>query len=609
MADRRSISKAPTADIARALLPDRRPAPWIVAPWHDLAWIVAAPALVFLGISLAGLRWSGDQITAFALVFAIGHHLPGMMRAYGDRELFARFRWRFILAPAVLVAGCLYASPDRFAAVALATGIWGWWHYLMQTYGFARIYDGKAGSLAPLTRWLDYAMCVAWFAAPLALTSKGNFIYVNLLARTGMPVISAEALAGLRTVAVAGVLVVTALFAANLVWQTAHGRPPSPIKLALMATTFTYYWYSLATVDNILVSYALFELFHDVQYLTIVWAFNRRRVESGAGVGGLTRFLFRQRGWLVGLYVLCVAGYGLLNHFAKQVSSETVRDALIGVFTASTLLHYYYDGFIWKLRESETRRPLDIVDGAPAGGPAFPRWASHAALWLLLGGPVLALLAHERHSGGATIDHLARVATTLPESPFAQHDLGRALAAEKRYDEAIAAYRRAIALNPNMTEIHYNLAVALTATGDEEAACEAFRHALRLSPGHALSHYHLAVSLHRAARLDEAEWHCRKATARRSPVAAEAHLMLAGLLEQRSRLTEAEQEYRAALRLRPGSADVVNQLGVTLARQDRLDEAAETFRRALKLDPGHREALLNRQRAEEMLATQQGIGP
>ncbi len=48
--------------------------------------------------ALAQTRWSAQDIYLFVAAFgAMGHHLPGMIRAYGDRSLFERFKWRFIL--------------------------------------------------------------------------------------------------------------------------------------------------------------------------------------------------------------------------------------------------------------------------------------------------------------------------------------------------------------------------------------------------------------------------------------------------------------------------------------------------------------------------------
>ena len=58
-----------------------RSSPWILASTADLPLIVATPLLVWCGLSLAQQIWTPAQITSFALIWAIGHHLPGMRRA------------------------------------------------------------------------------------------------------------------------------------------------------------------------------------------------------------------------------------------------------------------------------------------------------------------------------------------------------------------------------------------------------------------------------------------------------------------------------------------------------------------------------------------------
>ena len=44
-----------------------------------------------------------------------------------------------------------------------------------------------------------------------------------------------------------------------------------------MLTSFGFWWYANIAVSNLLLGILLFELFHDVQYLSIVWVFNRSR--------------------------------------------------------------------------------------------------------------------------------------------------------------------------------------------------------------------------------------------------------------------------------------------------------------------------------------------
>src|SRR5688572_24559021 len=139
---------------------------WILDPRADFVLIVGAPLIILPALWLAELRFRPEQIYLFVASFgAVGHHLPGMMRAYGDRYLFDRFRYRFLLTPLVLGAVCVLFAVRELTAMVLVAYVWGVWHGLMQTYGFLRIYDAKVGAARRTTARLDLAMCVAWFGA------------------------------------------------------------------------------------------------------------------------------------------------------------------------------------------------------------------------------------------------------------------------------------------------------------------------------------------------------------------------------------------------------------------------------------------------------------
>ena len=83
--------------------------PWILSGWRDLVLFIGTPLLIWPLFTVAQLRWSAQDIYLFVGAFgAMGHHLPGMMRAYGDRNLFERFKVRFVVAPIALVAVCAF---------------------------------------------------------------------------------------------------------------------------------------------------------------------------------------------------------------------------------------------------------------------------------------------------------------------------------------------------------------------------------------------------------------------------------------------------------------------------------------------------------------------
>src|SRR5260370_6932210 len=150
------------------------------------------------------------------------------------------------------------------------------------------------------------------------------------------------------------------LSSANFVRMWTIGRRANPVKLALLSTSIAFWWYCNNGVTNILAGIALIEVFQDVQYLSLVWSYNRSRVEKDSSIGGFMRFGFRRSGSLVGLYIGLVFAYGSLSYFNSRLEVETIKRVLTGVVAASSLLHFYYDGFIWKVREKSTRESLGL---------------------------------------------------------------------------------------------------------------------------------------------------------------------------------------------------------------------------------------------------------
>ncbi len=422
--------------------------------------VLAAPIPVFLVISGAHVVSSTAVVTSMIMVWAIGHHLPGMMRAYGDPGLFQRFKIRFLVAPVMLIGVCFWSIRQGLSGVHVIIGIWGWWHYLMQTYGFVRIYDAKVGSFAATTRWLDWAMCFVWFAAAIVLSDNTAYGFLQRFYNSGFPIPSAGFMNSLRAGMIVAASTVTLLFVANFVNLWLNGKPPGLIKIVLMGTTFAYFWYSTSTVTNIAVAYAFFELFHDVQYLTIVWAFNRNRVEKDPNLGGFTRFLFRPRFILIATYVVLVCGYGLLNLRSEQINDGTARDFLVGCFLASTLLHYYFDGFIWKVREKDTQKIFEITAVESSGLNMFdlPGWLRHAAVWLLFVVPIT-YMTHTQ--GSFQLDPTEDAARILQDIEFMHECVPRSLSAtfyrglalerSGKIDEAAVYYREAQKIAPHHT--------------------------------------------------------------------------------------------------------------------------------------------------------------
>ena len=517
---------------------------------------VGTPALLIPIFTAAQARWSAQDIFLFVGAFgAMGHHLPGMIRAYGDPGLFQRFKMRFVIAPFALLAVCIWAAFYNVQAVQLVAFAWGIWHGMMQTYGFARIYDAKASAAAAAARARsDFALCLAWFIAAVLLSPLRFRSALDLYYESGGPVIQPGVFFAIRSGIVALLAAVTLLFLWRHWRDSRAGRSISPVKLMLLVSSIGFWWYCNNGVQNILVGIALFEVFHDVQYLAIVWIYNRSRVERDESIRGFMRFVFRRSGSLIGVYVGLVVAYGALGLLSTGVSPDWIRQGLIGVVTASALLHFYYDGFIWKVRETHTRSNLGISDPTMVAATkrwSMPSWLGHGLRWAALVVPFGALCAAQL--GGRAVpavERTAKVAEVLPRDAKAQLNYGKALHEAGRTQEAIARYEAAISLQPSLAEAQMFLGLAWSDLGDLNRSIQHYKRALDLEPKDARAECNLAGVLAGSGRRVEARQRFEHSL-ELDPKLFLAHKGLADLLRAAGDYDGAIRHYSEALRLQP----------------------------------------------------------
>src|SRR5438876_8749534 len=566
----------------------RKPNLWILDSWRDLILYVCTPLVIVPIFLVAQARWSAEDIYLFVAAFgAMGHHLPGMIRAYGDRALFQRFKWRFIFAPIFLVVVSAIFSLWDLKGIVLVAFIWGVWHGMMQTYGFCRIYDAKVGSFAELTRRLDFALCGIWFATAVLLSSQRMTDTLETYYAAGGLFIQPGFLRAAQQGLLAFALLVSAVFLANFVWMWTQGKRPSPVKLVLLVTSISFWWYSNNIVASVLVGIALFEVFHDVQYLSLVWIYNRKRVESDRSIGGFMRFVFRRSGALVGVYVGLVLAYGGLSLSKSYVGIDAVKRILTGVVTASALLHFYYDGFIWKVREKSTRQSLGITGGATdlSKNAFLPSWALHGAKWVAVFViPLAALWFTEVHSAQGKLERLGAIVADLPASVRAHFNYATALQEAGRTDEAAGEFSAALRLNPGSAKAHVNLAALLMEKGKLDEAQTHFEQALRIAPNNAEYHSGYAYVLDQLGHDEQAVAEC-EASIRLAPKSGQAHYSYGAFLEKHGKIEEAIGHYRQALQLDPRLVDAHIDLGNLVFAKGDLSEAKEHFQKASNLNP------------------------
>jgi hypothetical protein len=251
----------------------------------------------------------------------------------------------------------------------------------------------------------------------------------------------------------------------NLVARRRAGLPVNHVKHLLMVSSIGFWWWAQVLTADVLLGLILFEVFHDVQYLTIVWIFNRGRVDSGQGVGGFTRFVFRRSWGMIAVYVGMVFAYGGIVPVAVRATGD-LQGVFGTIIITSALLHYYFDGFIWKVREESTREGLGL-----SGGTATPGTSWHGVKWLALLLPLAALwIADDTGAAAEMTPPLSKaqaLVRSTPDSAVAQLKFGQALNGAGRHVESIPALERSLAIVPGDPEVEQNLFLAQLEGGKE----------------------------------------------------------------------------------------------------------------------------------------------
>jgi predicted negative regulator of RcsB-dependent stress response len=116
----------------------------------------------------------------------------------------------------------------------------------------------------------------------------------------------------------------------------------------------------------------------------------------------------------------------------------------------------------------------------------------------------------------------------------------------------LSIWTDAVSKRPNNARAHLNLGDALMAQGRLEEATAHYAEALRLSPNYGTVHIAIGVALGRLGRLDEAMEHFSQAIALGQELAT-AYFNLGVALAQKGRFEEASKNFEAALRVDPDS--------------------------------------------------------
>jgi tetratricopeptide (TPR) repeat protein len=226
-------------------------------------------------------------------------------------------------------------------------------------------------------------------------------------------------------------------------------------------------------------------------------------------------------------------------------------------------------------------------------------------------------------------DAWSALSKAQPSNPEPYAHLGLLEARQEHYAEATAYYRRAMALNPTMPRLQFNLGLAYFKEGEYKDALRQFNPLLKAEPSGSdeaqrlailigMAHYGLgeftaaAPLLKQAAQSDprnlqllltlahscllSKQYQCVLDAYHRiialDPDSAEAHMLAGEALDEMKEPVNAIREFRAAVQANPKEPNVHFGLGYLLWTQGQTQEAAQEFQAELVNFPEHSLAML-----------------
>jgi hypothetical protein len=255
------------------------------------------------------------------------------------------------------IPGLKFKMKPWFVALMI-TGAWNMWHTLMQRHGLARIYAAKLGrglqDRAHARRDMALLFGAGLVTACLTLRMQGPSMMKVRNARRMLKTLGplVEGCAGWVLVGSACLLFAwlalrwaRAEFAAPIPWRERSARLLFWLSTFALLGTFVMW--------GPVVGYLAFGTAHAIEYIAFFHHFGGARFKDDDEPSVASRLLARPRYTALPL----IGGFAFLFWATRGVSKTEVY---AWYYTATSMLHFLFDGWIWKVRKPEVSKPLGV---------------------------------------------------------------------------------------------------------------------------------------------------------------------------------------------------------------------------------------------------------
>ncbi|NTW57040.1 MAG: tetratricopeptide repeat protein [Chlorobiaceae bacterium] len=176
--------------------------------------------------------------------------------------------------------------------------------------------------------------------------------------------------------------------------------------------------------------------------------------------------------------------------------------------------------------------------------------------------------------------------------PETLNNRGNVLMELKRYEDAIASFDQSLSVRPGDAETYTNRGVALEKLERYEEAVTSYESAITLNPNNPLTYNNYGVVLQHLKKFDEALLIFDKAVQIKQNY-AEAYNNRGNVLRELERYDDALESFDRALLCFRDYPEVFNNQGNTFLQMNRIEDAIYAYKKAVSLKPDYVEAYSN----------------
>lgn len=188
-----------------------------------------------------------------------------------------------------------------------------------------------------------------------------------------------------------------------------------------------------------------------------------------------------------------------------------------------------------------------------------------------------------------TLQFVDNLLSKHPNSAALYNIQGAAYAAQKKFNNAVKSYRKAISLLPEFADAYNNLGVSLRAIGDITSAIVNYQRAIDINPLYTEAYYNVGNALFGVGKVKEAIHYYLKVI-KLKPDHAKAYNNLGVAIKEDGDIDEALRLYKKALLVCPNYTEALTNMALIFKDKGDTKQAISTYHQALRINPHSAEA-------------------